>query len=216
MNASLVEQEIEASLDISTCLSVQKPPGTQICRICLDSQETLETGDILQPCLCKGSIGSVHSNCLKRAIALMVKNFDNGCRCEICGEEYKMEISIRYRLAWRNLRNKQLDSFVALLFFAILGAAVFLRISGVFQMLGEVKSLLTDKSTIFSFGISLSIFFFALIIYIRPIIYLIRETFGKFESNWRIYNYFEVVKKDPKLKSKISKVLSEMSYNSTI
>jgi len=64
--------------------------GERNCRICLESEETRETGRLFAPCLCKGSMKYVHTKCLNewRALATGTKNF---YECPQCKFQYKIE-----------------------------------------------------------------------------------------------------------------------------
>lgn len=210
MKSNSFQKDLECDeVEVLALSSPRKSLQANICRICLDSQETPETGSILQPCHCKGSIAYVHSNCLKKAIKLMEKYVGNGCCCEICGEEYKMKIKIRRSFTCRKLDRDRLDSFANLILFIGLTFMLFcLGASEVDKLLTEINSAKNDKLNIIIPGVSIGLFSLTLAIFIYVIYYLVIELFWRLEIYWRIYDYDAVVEKDPKLKEKLSKLRS--------
>lgn len=67
----------------STYSSESNGEGHPLCRICLLGEDKQP---LLQPCNCRGSIGSVHRECLERWIARTA----NG-KCQICQFQFKVE-----------------------------------------------------------------------------------------------------------------------------
>jgi len=63
--------------------------GDRACRICFDSDKLL-----ISPCRCKGSVGHVHYNCLKKW-RLMAPKVEGANKCEICKYPYQF-----YRPKW--------------------------------------------------------------------------------------------------------------------
>ncbi|XP_058806256.1 uncharacterized protein LOC131672801 [Phymastichus coffea] len=68
------------------------------CWICYDS-DTQDAGPLIQPCQCKGDVGVVHHNCLRRWLVESSKNLDS-LTCKVCGTQYNVEHATR--LDWQN------------------------------------------------------------------------------------------------------------------
>jgi hypothetical protein len=63
--------------------------GEKCCRICLDSEETKESGKLIRPCQCDGSMKFVHEECLKTWI--ISKGIDlEKVKCEVCNVMFVM------------------------------------------------------------------------------------------------------------------------------
>eukprot|EP00933_Yihiella_yeosuensis_P031077 TRINITY_DN2461_c1_g1_i1.p1 TRINITY_DN2461_c1_g1~~TRINITY_DN2461_c1_g1_i1.p1 ORF type:complete len:358 (+),score=59.90 TRINITY_DN2461_c1_g1_i1:69-1076(+) len=60
------------------------------CRICLDSEETAETGRLFSPCKCTGSMRFVHVNCLN-AWRSRSENNSSYYKCNSCKYRYRLE-----------------------------------------------------------------------------------------------------------------------------
>lgn len=56
------------------------------CRICLE-----EEGEMIQPCLCKGTAKDVHPECLQKWLTVSGKR-----ECEICKHPYKVDDTIEF------------------------------------------------------------------------------------------------------------------------
>lgn len=65
------------------------------CRICLESSSS---GELIEPCKCKGSIAHVHTSCIKKAILFSSKKSENLIKCEICNCPYKISIVVSNKL----------------------------------------------------------------------------------------------------------------------
>mmetsp|Transcript_9719 Transcript_9719/g.27290 ORF Transcript_9719/g.27290 Transcript_9719/m.27290 type:complete len:749 (+) Transcript_9719:76-2322(+) len=62
------------------------------CKICLvDAEEG--GGDLLRPCLCRGSIKYVHESCLKEWIQSYIRANERVPSCEVCKSEYEIRYS---------------------------------------------------------------------------------------------------------------------------
>ncbi|KAK7487413.1 hypothetical protein BaRGS_00021375 [Batillaria attramentaria] len=59
------------------------------CWICYDP-ERRDAGPLIQPCMCKGDVATVHHDCLKRWLVESAAN-DSSPQCRVCGETYKLE-----------------------------------------------------------------------------------------------------------------------------
>lgn len=167
----------------------------QICRICLDFRVTPETGAMLQPCHCKGSIAYVHIH------------------CKICGQEYKMEVSIKYSPTCRVFRKDRIVPMIFLIIFlAVTSGVLHLNIVGVQEMINEITSTSNEKSKIYILGIALGLMFLKLFRLVCVIVGLVRESFWRLEASWRIYNCDAVVKEDSKLTWKLYQLLSAEQF----
>jgi hypothetical protein len=72
------------------------------CRICLSGEEAVESGPLIAPCKCIGSVQFVHKECLKMWLMRQVKEmgnnaqakyFKNGIKCELCHETVSAQLS---------------------------------------------------------------------------------------------------------------------------
>lgn len=59
------------------------------CWICYDSERT-DAGALIQPCLCKGDVGSVHHECLRKWLVECASSPDN-LKCKVCQQPYVLE-----------------------------------------------------------------------------------------------------------------------------
>lgn len=59
------------------------------CFICYDSERN-DAGPLIQPCLCKGDVGAVHHDCLRKWLVESADNPDN-LHCKVCKELYELE-----------------------------------------------------------------------------------------------------------------------------
>lgn len=66
--------------------SLEKLPD---CFICYDSERD-DAGPLIQPCLCKGDVGVVHHDCLRKWLVESADNADN-LRCKVCKAQYELE-----------------------------------------------------------------------------------------------------------------------------
>lgn len=98
--------------------------GMPACRICYES-----SGNPIEPCNCRGTIGKVHLDCLEKWLT------DNSStKCELCLFQYKVEQVPKYNLAqslavWTHKQFTTQDSFDIILMaawvFIVIGAAIF-------------------------------------------------------------------------------------------
>ncbi|KAL4508494.1 hypothetical protein ABPG72_003798 [Tetrahymena utriculariae] len=64
-----------------------------LCKICLEDNN--EPNNLLiTPCKCQGSVGNIHQECLKTWIISQGYDLLSPIKCELCNEEYEMEIEI--------------------------------------------------------------------------------------------------------------------------
>jgi len=87
---SLVHDQLKAEIikkgPSSPGGSLEKLPE---CFICYDSERD-DAGPLIQPCLCKGDVGIVHHDCLRKWLVESADNPDN-LRCKVCNELYELE-----------------------------------------------------------------------------------------------------------------------------
>ncbi|XP_014467833.1 PREDICTED: E3 ubiquitin-protein ligase MARCH3-like [Dinoponera quadriceps] len=79
------------------------------CRICYDPNQELP---VVYPCRCKGTMGAIHLKCLERWLEEGNRN-----SCELCGQEFRVERTPRYKvlhsiLIWLCLNEDQYDLYV--------------------------------------------------------------------------------------------------------
>jgi RING-variant domain len=79
------------------------PP--QVCRFCL---ETDEPSALVSPCLCTGSIGYIHSNCL---LKWYTTNPERGLHCSICKEPLAKRLQLPLEDGFPQERMNQLGLF---------------------------------------------------------------------------------------------------------
>lgn len=59
------------------------------CWICYDSDRS-DAGSLIQPCLCKGDVGAVHHECLRKWLVESAASPDN-LKCKVCQQNYVLE-----------------------------------------------------------------------------------------------------------------------------
>ncbi|XP_076064970.1 uncharacterized protein LOC143039006 isoform X2 [Oratosquilla oratoria] len=60
------------------------------CWICYDS-ERQDAGPLIQPCDCKGNMGAVHHDCLRKWLMECAENSPESLSCKVCGAVYQLE-----------------------------------------------------------------------------------------------------------------------------
>eukprot|EP01063_Lacrimia_lanifica_P024496 TRINITY_DN32393_c0_g1_i1.p1 TRINITY_DN32393_c0_g1~~TRINITY_DN32393_c0_g1_i1.p1 ORF type:complete len:407 (+),score=101.30 TRINITY_DN32393_c0_g1_i1:69-1289(+) len=65
------------------------PTEPPCCRLCFDSEETVETGKLFSPCLCAGTMQHIHVQCLNNW-RMKSQNAASYYRCDQCGYEYNV------------------------------------------------------------------------------------------------------------------------------
>nr|CAD7458819.1 unnamed protein product [Timema tahoe] len=63
--------------------------GSKDCWICYDSDRQ-DMGPLIQPCQCRGDVGSVHHDCLRRWLVESAPNPDS-LRCKVCNSPYQVQ-----------------------------------------------------------------------------------------------------------------------------
>ncbi|CAG2066511.1 unnamed protein product [Timema podura] len=63
--------------------------GSKDCWICYDSDRQ-DMGPLIQPCQCRGDVGSVHHDCLRRWLVESAPNPDS-LRCKVCDSPYQVQ-----------------------------------------------------------------------------------------------------------------------------
>jgi len=76
----------EPVVTANICQQEEKVPE---CWICYDSERT-DAGVLIQPCLCKGEMGAVHHDCLRRWLVESADN-PNTLTCKVCNHKYELQ-----------------------------------------------------------------------------------------------------------------------------
>lgn len=148
----------------NTITLIQSEIGMPACRICYDT-----SGNPIEPCNCRGSIGNVHLHCLEKWLS-----DKRSTKCEICLFEYKVEWVPKYNLVqslavWTHQQLTKKDLFHIILLVAliltIIGTAAF--------VLPQVKSQFLFFMCIIDGLLSVCTF-----------IYLLWKTYKKWFSWW--------------------------------
>ena len=71
------------------------------CRICLDEENT---GDLISPCECKGTMRYVHRTCLNKWRVSAI-NTDSQYFCDQCQFEYILVNPVKPNIFWKKLEN---------------------------------------------------------------------------------------------------------------
>ncbi|XP_032778875.2 uncharacterized protein LOC116917499 isoform X1 [Daphnia magna] len=93
--------DIATSLELTTRNAEDAPPKTQDtngdrkaeCWICYDT-DTTDAGLMIFPCSCKGDVGAVHHECLKRWLIESANN-PSALICKVCQTPYQVETKAR-------------------------------------------------------------------------------------------------------------------------
>ncbi|XP_050727360.1 uncharacterized protein LOC127004082 isoform X3 [Eriocheir sinensis] len=64
--------------------------GNAECWICYDTERT-DAGQMIQPCDCRGDVGAVHHNCLRKWLMECAENSSENLSCKVCGAVYQLE-----------------------------------------------------------------------------------------------------------------------------
>lgn len=117
-------------------------PEEEICRICYDEQNA-EKGELIRPCLCTGTMKSIHQSCLKTWIENNLANNKLIAHCEICQFNYQMKIDTKYVFCKKKCVNLTktvitstiISAFILCLIFILL----YLVVSGLTTITNENK-----------------------------------------------------------------------------
>lgn len=143
MNLTNFEDSIsKLSLDASCSEESSTIPNK--CRICLDSANN---DDLIEPCICKGSVKFVHKACLKHWLETSNKSEKDLKFCEICHSEYKLKFYISYLCECNFKRNITIFLGLIILFVTV-GSLVSVVIGK--AMDGENDPLITGLMIIFA------------------------------------------------------------------
>ncbi|KAL4490822.1 hypothetical protein ABPG72_021876 [Tetrahymena utriculariae] len=71
------------------------------CKICLENECTSETGKMITPCKCSGTLRNVHEECLKTWILTQQKEIMEA-QCEVCMKPYDQTIAFGLKLNVKN------------------------------------------------------------------------------------------------------------------
>lgn len=66
------------------------------CWICYDN-DRVDAGQMINPCSCRGDVGAVHHDCLRRWLVESADNPD-ALRCKVCNVDYKVEKGSQFSL----------------------------------------------------------------------------------------------------------------------
>ncbi|XP_045610136.1 uncharacterized protein [Procambarus clarkii] len=93
-------KKILKRLDIDRSLELGQPvtqsgegvsgEGSAECWICYDTERT-DAGPLIQPCDCRGDVGAVHHNCLRKWLMECAENSSENLSCKVCGAVYQLE-----------------------------------------------------------------------------------------------------------------------------
>ncbi|KAL4489774.1 hypothetical protein ABPG72_022414 [Tetrahymena utriculariae] len=193
------------------------------CKICLEGESTEETGQLLSPCRCNGSMQYIHEECLKTWLVSQQVDIDTAA-CELCKMEYIMEITIGKKFQISHACQEGQISFASCLCLFILVAGM-LSIIFLFAFKWNVLSNSSnsdsksqssgngknnqnnvnnsDSSSDNSFSYQLSILIACMVILIVILVLFIMSIkeafFVDYMKTWRIYNFDkEIIKKKKK------------------
>lgn len=97
--------------------------GEKFCRICNESSQ-LSKEQLINPCICKGSIKYIHESCLKMWIEKKKNEKTFKPNCEFCNTEYYLVFIINYlfskRKTLKTVTQSLLCFLLATIFFSIL------------------------------------------------------------------------------------------------
>ncbi|EAR95035.2 zinc finger protein (macronuclear) [Tetrahymena thermophila SB210] len=183
------------------------------CKICLEGESTEETGQLLSPCRCNGSMQYIHEECLKTWLVSQQVDIDTAA-CELCKMEYNMEIIIGKKFQLTHACQEGQISFASCLCLFILVAGM-LSIIFLFAFKWNVLSdssssdsksqndgngknnqkndNSSDSSSDNSFSYQLSILIACVVILIVILVLFIMSIkeafFVDYMKKWRIYNF---------------------------
>jgi len=91
------EKPADSSVSRDSSASRSDDSESLECWICYDNDRT-DVGSLIQPCGCKGDVGVVHHDCLRR---WLVESSDNpeSLKCKVCNQSYEVERGSQFSLA---------------------------------------------------------------------------------------------------------------------
>lgn len=150
---------------------IERSIGLPICRICYES----EPDDLIEPCNCKGSMGTMHKSCLEHWLSERISK-----KCELCSFAYNVELVPKYTplksiYVWTKeelMRKYSTDIIVIAYWTAILIAAAVFVLPRMFPL----EKIEKTKGLLFL----IIMFIFDGIVIIGRVIYLVRKAY----KNW--------------------------------
>lgn len=139
------------------------------CRICFEEDERK---NLISPCLCSGNIKYVHPECLDK---WRNTNTLNNLQCEICMENFIIEIVENGNIGYNLLCKLEIIGFLFLVLFTIFIIGKLIKLSN----FGDIKIFENEHIDIFIFGLLFIMFMFGIICYNYMI----------FTNNRFAYNY---------------------------
>merc|ERR1711936_483654 len=91
------EKSTDSSVSRDSSASRSDDSESLECWICYDNDRT-DAGSLIQPCGCKGDVGVVHHDCLRRWLVESVESPES-LRCKVCNQSYEVERGSQFSLA---------------------------------------------------------------------------------------------------------------------
>ena len=102
---------------------IKTPIDEKFCKICFENFETKNTGKLINPCKCTGTVRFIHEECLKTWQVSQKKDIKNA-ECELCHCKYSMKFSMGLKFYPRQAIEDGLLSFISSLCLFILIATL--------------------------------------------------------------------------------------------
>lgn len=84
-----IERTLELGQSVKPRTDATSDGGAE-CWICYDTERT-DAGPLIQPCDCRGDVGAVHHNCLRKWLMECAENSSENLSCKVCGAVYQLE-----------------------------------------------------------------------------------------------------------------------------
>ncbi|KAL4461619.1 hypothetical protein ABPG74_016243 [Tetrahymena malaccensis] len=120
------------------------------CKICLETECTSETGKMITPCKCSGTLRNVHEECLKTWILTQQKEIMEA-QCEVCMKPYDQTITFGLKLNVKNTcRDGKMNCLTSSVIFMFV-IALIIVISLLFQQNDKINHSSTQYANSDSF-----------------------------------------------------------------
>ena len=94
------------------------------CRICFEEEVSPESGRLIHPCACSGTLAYIHENCLKEWI---LSKESKPFQCELCHCHFNMEMDIKENYSFWQFKKEGWQSFIFAII-VLMGMVIFMGI----------------------------------------------------------------------------------------
>jgi hypothetical protein len=132
-------------MEVFQRVNTENKAEERVCRICLEVET--ESKGLICPCKCSGSIKYVHEGCLKSWIISSKKDIQ-GCCCDLCKEQFEMEIVFKRSCACGNINEECFKIFLVPLVIVLIASILAVVL---FYLIQSIKNHTLNSETIVYF-----------------------------------------------------------------